>query len=230
MAVDAALFELAEQPTLRLYGWQPHAVSLGYFQSIAAFADLPEGTVIVRRATGGGAIHHGDELTFSLALPSTSLPQDIAKSYVVLHDAIVRALASIGVACHRAADGHPATARPSHRWCFASPVQGDLITEHGKLLGSAQRRGASKDLGARVLHHGSLVLAKPQHTPFVAAVADQVALTDALREQLQRAIVTELAEVLGAIPEPGEHTETESAMAARLCRERFGKREFIRRR
>ena len=95
MAVDGALLELAEGPTLRIYGWQPHAVSLGYFQKIADFADLPKGTSIVRRTTGGGAIHHGDELTFSLALPASLLPSDIAESYAVLHDAIVRALAAI---------------------------------------------------------------------------------------------------------------------------------------
>ena len=73
MAVDGALLALAEGPTLRLYGWRPHAVSLGYFQSLADFEQLPSDTPLVRRSTGGGAIHHGDELTYSLALGAAPL-------------------------------------------------------------------------------------------------------------------------------------------------------------
>ena len=219
MAVDSARLELAEEPTLRIYGWQPHAVSLGYFQKIADFADLPEGTSIVRRTTGGGAIHHGDELTFSLALPASLLPGDIAESYVLLHDAIVRALATIGVTCHRATSGKVAAARPSSRWCFETPVRDDLITDTGKLLGSAQRRtNTSKP---RVLHHGSLVLNRPQHTPFVAAVCDQVPITGSLRRALHTRLIAELTKVLGLEAQPGERTAAEDAMAARLCDEQF---------
>lgn len=219
MAVDGALLELAEGPTLRIYGWQPHAVSLGYFQKIADFADLPKGTSIVRRTTGGGAIHHGDELTFSLALPASLLPSDIAESYVVLHDAIVRALAAIGVTCCRATSSKVATARPNSRWCFETPVRDDLITDAGKLLGSAQRRTNTAE--PRVLHHGSLVLNQPQHTPFVAAVCDQVAITEVLRRDLQTRLIAELTNVLGLTAQPGERTAAENAMAARLCDEQF---------
>jgi lipoate-protein ligase A len=219
MAVDGALLELAEEPTLRIYGWQPHAVSLGYFQAIADFADLPEGTSIVRRTTGGGAIHHGDELTFSLALPASLLPGDIAASYVLLHDAIVRALATIGVTSHRATSGKVAAARPSSRWCFEKPVRDDLITDTGKLLGSAQRRTNTSQ--PRVLHHGSLVLNRPQHTPFVAAVCDQVPITEFLRNELRTELIAEITKVLGLAAQLGERTAAEVAMTARLCDEQF---------
>ncbi len=228
MAVDGALLELADEPTLRIYGWQPHAVSLGYFQKIADFADLPEGTPIVRRTTGGGAIHHGDELTFSLVLDAELLPKNIAESYVLLHEAIVRALAAIGVSCRRAVSGNVAAARPHSRWCFEDPVRDDLITEQGKLLGSAQRR--TNTATPRVLHHGSLVLNRPAHTPFVAAVCDQVPITGLVRRQLRSQLVAELAKVLGIESQRDTRTAAEDAMAARLADEQFRNTAYIRRR
>ena len=225
MAIDEALLELAEPPTLRIYSWKPHAVSLGYFQSIEDFADLPLDTPIVRRATGGGAIHHGDEVTFSLALPASYLPQDIAGSYVLLHDAIVRALSAIGVMSQRAQNVSQPTARPTDRWCFRLPVRDDLVTDAGKLLGSAQRR---THVGTeRVLHHGSLVLNRPSHTPFVAAVADQVDVTDQLRSNLRDGLVAELTNALGLIATPGNLTDAEHALAAQLRTERFSNPSHI---
>ena len=138
---------------------------------------------------------------------------------MLLHDAIVRALATIGVTCHRATSGKVAAARPSSRWCFETPVRDDLITDTGKLLGSAQRRtNTSKP---RVLHHGSLVLNRPQHTPFVAAVCDQVPITGSLRRALHTRLIAELTKVLGLEAQPGERTAAEDAMAARLCDEQF---------
>lgn len=232
MAVDGALLQLAQAPTLRIYGWQPHAVSLGYFQSLADFSDLPDDTVFVRRATGGGAIHHGDELTFSLALDATRLPGDIASSYTLLHDAIVRALAQVGVTCHRQESGKQPAARPSDRWCFRTPVAGDLVTNDGKLLGSAQRR-ARVVTGAterdRVLHHGSLVIERPDHTPFVAAVADQVTPTGKLRRELREVLVAELAKVLRLDAHDDVRSRAEDTMAAQLAAEQFGNPSYLRR-
>jgi len=227
MSVDGALLGLAEAPTLRLYGWSPHAVSLGYFQKVADFDDLPQGTALVRRTTGGGAIHHGDELTFSLAIDAELLPRQIADSYALLHDALVRVLDGIGVRCHRATEGN-LSARPQDRWCFAHPVQGDLLTERGKLCGSAQRRvpGAR----ARVLHHGSLVLRRPQLTPFVAAVEDQVEPTDEVRRGLLESIPREVAKLFSLEPTPSQLDEAERTMAAQLQRDVFGNADFLRKR
>lgn len=223
MAVDEALLELGEVPTLRLYGFSPHAVSLGWFQRFADFVDLPPGTPIVRRLTGGGAIHHGDEVTFSLALDAALLPGDVAASYVRLHDAIVAALAGFGIHCERLARGHGQSARPDARWCFAEPGRDDLVTPRGKLLGSAQRRVQKPR--PRVLHHGSLVLQRPALTPFVAALADSALppLPD-----LHRALAHHLAEALGMELQPGERTAAEDALAARLQRDRYEAPDFVR--
>lgn len=193
MAVDEALLLHASAPVLRTYQWQPHAVSLGYFQHLAEFADLPAGTTIVRRLTGGGAIHHGEELTFSLALDAELLPRDILGSYDLLHDAVLGALPQTGPRIWRLQEGHGQSARPSERWCFATPGRGDLVTAKGKLLGSAQRRIQQPQ--PRVLHHGSLVLQAPALTPFVAALNDGGTRVHA--DQLATEVATAIAAALG---------------------------------
>ncbi|MBK8099755.1 MAG: lipoate--protein ligase family protein [Planctomycetes bacterium] len=223
MAIDEALLQLAAMPTLRLYGWRPHAVSLGYFQAATDFADLPAGTPLVRRLTGGGAICHGDEVTFSLALDAAVLPPAIADSYALLHDAVLVALRDVGVIATRLQDGHPQTARPAERWCFTVPGQGDLVTPTGKLLGSAQRRIRAPT--PRVLHHGSLVLHRPALTPFVAAIAD-TAPTTFSRQALLATLIDHLAAALAMTPETGERTAAESALAAQLQQERYGNPAF----
>lgn len=214
MAVDDALLQRATQPTLRLYGWWPHAVSLGWFQRFAEFADLPPGTPIVRRRTGGGAIHHGDELTFALVLPAELLPRDVAESYVLLHDAIRTALADCSIACERLLAGHAPAPRPITRWCFAEPGRDDLVTARGKLLGSAQRRVQTPS--PRVLHHGSLVVSTPPLTPFVAALADQQPVDGRLRQNLADRLVHHFAHVLALEPRAGALTADETALARTL--------------
>lgn len=73
MAEDAALIELSSGPTLRLYTWRPIAVSIGYFQSISDEVDeefcRAHGIDVVRRMTGGGAVFHDEEITYSFVCP-----------------------------------------------------------------------------------------------------------------------------------------------------------------
>lgn len=226
MAVDEALL-LGTGATLRLYGWRPHAVSLGYFQRHADFADVPATTPIVRRLTGGGAIHHGDEITFSLTVDVTALPRDVAASYRLLHDAAIAAMAELGVNGTRHPSGQPAGARPTDRWCFASPCRDDVVTSLGKLLGSAQRRIASPR--PRVLHHGSLVLRRPALTPFVAAVHDQAPCDAAFAERLRDALAAHVATALGLRLVAGALTAAERSLAAELAERRYRDRVFLER-
>lgn len=223
MALDEALLLGCGPPTLRLYGWRPHAVSLGYFQRAADFADLPPQTPLVRRLTGGGAIHHGDELTFALTLPTSLLPLDIAASYELIHGAALRALASIEVTATLLRHGHLPAARPDHRWCFAVPGRGDVVVADGrKLLGSAQRR--IQRPRPRVLHHGSLVLQAPPLTPFAAAVAEQA--TAAQQPPLRARLIVELAAALGLSPTPGAPSTDELTAARQLQTARYGNAQF----
>jgi lipoate-protein ligase A len=227
MAVDEALLVAGVEPTLRLYGWSPHAVSLGYFQRIEHFRDLPPDTPVVRRLTGGGAIHHGDEITFSLTVDAASLPRDIEASYRLLHDAAVGALAAAGVASRRLQAGPAASSRPTDRWCFAQPGCHDVVTDRGKLLGSAQRR--IRLPRARVLHHGSIVLNRPELTPFVGATADATACTAAFAQRLRDLLGLHISRALGVDLRPGALTTAEDALATQLCSERYRDLAFVQR-
>ena len=99
MAIDEALIEsVGEVPILRTYGWRPAAVSIGYFQSMNEEVDVPKcreiGVDIVRRLTGGGAVLHENELTYSFI--SRRYPQNIMESYKWICDAIVISINRLG--------------------------------------------------------------------------------------------------------------------------------------
>lgn len=99
MAIDEALTEsVGEVPILRIYGWRPAAVSIGYFQSMNEEVDFTKcreiGVDIVRRLTGGGAVLHEYELTYSFI--SRRYPQNIVESYKWICDAIVISIKRLG--------------------------------------------------------------------------------------------------------------------------------------
>jgi lipoate---protein ligase len=99
MAIDEALIEsVGEVPVLRIYGWRPAAVSIGYFQSMNEEVDFTKcreiGVDIVRRLTGGGAVLHEYELTYSFI--SRKYPQNIVESYKWICDAIVISINRLG--------------------------------------------------------------------------------------------------------------------------------------
>lgn len=215
MALDDALLAMAGPPTLRFYGWQPPGLSLGYFQCHAAFADVPGQHVVVRRATGGGAIYHDQEITFAITL---DLPVDdpgIVPWYTGVHRAAKDALARLGIAVEFADNAKMADAgRQSSMWCFAHPGPRDLVTPRGgKILGSAQRR--IRQPRPRMLHHGSLLLRAPATTPTCGSIAELRDPTG-LREALEDELVASIAQFLGMSPENSEPTEAELGLAEEL--------------
>ena len=238
---EALLLGVGSPATLRLYQWRPAGVSLGYFQANEPFRELPGDHVLVRRLTGGGAIYHGDEITFSLALDAGLLPEPIADSYALIHDAIHAALGDVGVVARRAPPtgdvpggrrrtptGDALRARPDQPWCFAEPTDCDLVAPSGgKLLGSAQRR--IRRPHPRVLHHGSLVLRAPAATPFCGSVAE-TADPASIETDLTDAIVNRLAQALDLEPRSAEPTPAERDHAMELRDHRYAAESFIFRR
>ncbi len=101
MAIDEALLRMVGEvgPTLRFYGWRPYAVTIGYFQSIEEEVDLNVarslGVDVVRRITGGGAVYHKWELTYSIAMPVPSI--GVMESYRWIEKGIVESLKSLGL-------------------------------------------------------------------------------------------------------------------------------------
>jgi lipoate-protein ligase A len=170
MACDEALLmgvthalDLGEAPavTLRLYTWEPPAVSLGYHQR-AEDLDLErlraEGVPVVRRPTGGRAIYHARELTYAVAGPLDLFGRgtSVLASYRALSAPILEGFRmAFGVDARLAAKRpEPGPADRSPVACFARPAPCDAVAGGKKIVGSAQvrRRGA-------FLQHGSIPLA-----------------------------------------------------------------------
>lgn len=164
MALDESLLEDPPSSWLRFYTWEPHAISLGYFQKLHDFRREADEFDLVRRPTGGGAILHAHELTFSLVLSEALLPGTVRSSYQRINHALMDALKALGVHLQEPTG----TESTAGAWCFAHPVGLDLVQEDGrKVVGCAQRRR-----GGRVLHHGSLVLSRHPMTDFTGSLEE----------------------------------------------------------
>ena len=233
MAIDEAVFRMNRPeglpPTLRFFGWNPPAVSLGYFQKTFQEINVDfcrrEGIDIVRRPTGGKAVLHEHEMTYSLvaAIDHPLFTADILETYRVISACIVEALKRIGLAPEMVYEGRSAAGTPLEGYCFAAPSKYELLVDGRKICGSAQVRG-----GGTFLQHGSLLM---DIDPVRAAAAMGIKAasisgsTTTLREQLGRHIESdELASVLrGAfegtlginLAEAGL-TETEEALKQEL--------------
>jgi lipoate-protein ligase A len=213
MAVDGALVHHATTPTLRLYGWDPPAVSLGRFQPGRAALEglLNAGLPVVRRMTGGGAIVHWHELTYSVTLPDEHplVRCSTRESYAALHAPIKEALAALGVDASARQD--PCDS-PDPVLCFHRVTALDLVVGELKLVGSAQRRTRG-----RVLQHGSIVLAANPLQPGTAAL-DAILGRAIPPEDLAEAIVRAFDGPLGGL-EPGRLTAVERAAAEKAAPE-----------
>jgi lipoate-protein ligase A len=220
MARDEALLATRELPTLRFYRWARPTISLGYFQ---AADSLPlekyraEGIEILRRDTGGKAILHDRELTYSLCAPETgALAGGPAAAMQAIHAALATELTrQAQVAVRIRADTAMLSDRPGSAWCFEDSSPLDLAMQGRKLLGSAARRRAGW-----VLFHGSLVLEAPSQTAEIAAWG---------REPDHEGLASALGHCLGYQFVPGSWTENELA-AADCVGTRHASREFVTRR
>ncbi|MDQ4101577.1 MAG: lipoate--protein ligase family protein [Thermoproteota archaeon] len=137
MAIDEALMESAgELPILRIYGWSPAAVSIGYFQSMNEEVDFAKcrqiGVDVVRRLTGGGAVLHEFELTYSFV--TKEYPQNIMESYRWICEAVVMSIKRLGF---------DASFVPLN----------DIIIANKKVSGNAQTRKKGV-----LLQHGTILL------------------------------------------------------------------------
>lgn len=225
LALDEALLASAEpRPTLRFYTWRPHALSLGYFQRFAELAGPARELVLVRRFTGGGAIHHAEELTYAVAAGRTHplFQGEVAHSYARVHALLARAFVAFGV--HAAPRGTRAlrSERDATGMCFHRSTAFDLVWDERKGVGSAQRRSKG-----RVLHHGSIKLGASALEEGVAALGSGKERPDP--EALAAAITAAFERALGASFEREEPSAAERDHAARRA-SFFRSDEFVRRR
>ena len=235
MAIDEAMFTLCAAncipPTLRLYEWEPPAISVGYFQS-PLNPPLVRGGVgridIVRRLTGGGAILHDKELTFCLVtiLKDSIIPEDVSASYNTICGAVINGLQSLGIDTRIRGNGNAAVPRagakadlpqqkssplvPQPFFCFARPSKYDIIFEGKKLVGSAQRRKHGI-----FLHHGSILMDEQNLDGSISI--NSIAGRKVGLEELSRNIARGFEEELPVDLVPGELTEEELELSQQLA-------------
>lgn len=170
MAVDevllVALPGMDLSPTLRFYQWAQPTLSLGYFQRFAdrlshrSSVQCP----IVRRSTGGGAILHDSELTYSFTtIVENRSKSDVGQLYDAFHQTLIEALAEFRVS----ASLSDAVSNSDKFLCFQRRAIGDVLVEGMKIGGSAQRRNRG-----RLLQHGSVLLRQSHAAPELPGIAE----------------------------------------------------------
>jgi len=162
MAVDEVLLDGVASgsapPTVRFYEWAPACLSLGYFQPFEVVHDAgcrALGVDVVRRPTGGRAILHDRELTYSVALPLRLLGNDrgLLPSYQRLSLALERGLSHLGVPVVLAPESAAQPVPDQGPICFDRPSAHEILLHGRKLVGSAQVRRATA-----ILQHGSILI------------------------------------------------------------------------
>jgi lipoate-protein ligase A len=231
LGVDEALLTCARSDgpfVLRFYRWRAATVSLGYFQSLKdrlrhrASLSCP----VVRRPSGGAAIVHDREWTYSLIVPAAHWAARPARTFVLLvHRALVETLRELGWG-----DAHCAERRDQDRpaassfLCFQRRQEGDVLVGGVKVAGSAQRKKS-----AALLQHGTLLLARSRSAPELAGLAelgrdpgDGTALGEAWRRRLAQELAVELT--------PSVLTAEEEETARRLAESKYAALDWTERR
>jgi lipoyl(octanoyl) transferase len=199
-------------PTVRLFGWEPTAISFGYAQKIAREVDVAKteerGIDIVRRPTGGRAVLHWNELTYSVICPSdhSELGGNISEVYRAISQCLVNGLTQLGIDAQLEpgkAPVPPPRGKDVTSPCFSSTSQYEITLEGRKLVGSAQRR-----MGNIVLQHGSLLIG-PEHKQVVDLMPPG-------RERLKKAYGDQLDSHTISLREAGhQHSFTDLAVGIR---------------
>ncbi len=182
MALDEALLLSSQKgtspPVLRLYLWNPPAVSIGYFQSAEKTVDFKKckerGIHVVRRITGGRAVLHEDEITYSVCASSDDFPQlgdTTIQTYQKLSMALLESLRLLSIngkwvkpsTNKKSPSFHSISSKP----CFMSNSRYEITVEGKKLIGSAQRRFSCRSDQERknsFIQHGSILTGKGKHS------------------------------------------------------------------
>jgi lipoyl(octanoyl) transferase len=232
MGLDEALLEsAAADPSaaavLRFYGWSKPTLSLGYFQAAAEVDQDPRwrDVPLVRRLTGGGAIWHDREITYSLVVPrSHPAASNAVDLYITVHDAIARTISELGATARRRGETSARNGLNRPFLCFTDQDPRDIVVADSKIVGSAQRRR----MGA-VLQHGSILLDTSPVTPelrglsaFCGERADEARWSTALRAKITNALA------LVACEDP--ISAAERRRADELAKRVYSNRDWIHRR
>ena len=210
MAVDEAILEAVEQgivpPTLRIYGWRPPCISVGRSQPVEEILDLErcrgEGVDVVRRPTGGKAILHAEDFTYSVVIPAEHplAGGSVLDSYRAISKGLLRALEFLGAP---AAEVLPSQeGEYTGPLCFEVPTVYEIECMGRKVIGSAQFRRRKG-----VLQHGSMQLRGD-----VAGAVRFLKVDPAAEEALKRALRSRAITLEEALGRPVSFDEVAEAL------------------
>ena len=152
MAIDEALLD-SKEPILRFYRWKPAALSIGYFQSIKDFnfENLKKYNIdLVRRITGGNAVLHYKEITYSFIIDEKEMPKSVIESYRVISNGLLNGLRILGL---KAQMNEDVDKGETSAVCFNDPSWYEIVVNNKKMIGSAQKR-----INGRLLQHGAILI------------------------------------------------------------------------
>jgi len=240
MALDEAIARAVEAgrvaPTVRFYAWDTPTVSLGYLQRAHAAVERGAcdqlGVQVVRRLTGGRAVLHDDELTYSVCLPldRSWANLSVGDSFRRIGEALLMGLCRLGIEARLGRAGDAPSPHGGQEACFLMPRMPAVLVAGKKLIGSAQRR-----LRGAILQHGSLLLGAnlamhqtvfpswPREDPARGVTWLKALLKDVPpRPAIERAVMDGLEAALQIRAVPGELTTSERRDAERLVATRYG--------
>ena len=224
-------------PTLRLFAWEPPCLSLGRNQQVSEVNRQQlarAGYDLVRRPTGGQAILHIDELTYSVSLPADDplVKGSILESCHQLSQGLLAALDALSVQGAEARRHHLGQG-PSGPICFETVADHEIAVDGRKLVGSAQMR-----VKGAVLQHGTLPLTgdiaricalltspvDPENVRSRAATLEEILSREVSWKEVSRAIARGFSSSLNLHLEPGELSPWESTVAEELYKEKYSTR------
>lgn len=167
MALDEALLHWHSEglipPVIRFYEWNPATLSVGYFQKAKRDLNFEQihklGLGFVRRPTGGRAVLHEHELTYSIIVSEQypNMPKTVTEAYRVLSEGLLKGFQNLGLDAYfsvpETAEEKDALAKPKSAVCFDAPSWYELVVEGKKVAGSAQTRQEGV-----ILQHGAILI------------------------------------------------------------------------
>ncbi|MFD1408180.1 biotin/lipoate A/B protein ligase family protein [Kroppenstedtia eburnea] len=217
MAIDEAILTSVSEgeapPTLRFYGWEPATLSIGYFQKVEKEVNRDrlraKGLGLVRRPTGGRAVLHDREVTYSVILAEDypGMPTSVTDSYRVISTGLLEGFRELDLQAEmvplETEEEKAQYASLGSAACFDSPSNYELVVEGRKVAGSAQTRQRGV-----ILQHGSILLDLD-----VDLLFDVLRFpSERVKERMKRGFLNKAVAINQLRPEPVSFDEAVKAM------------------
>jgi len=251
MARDEALLRKViaggSPPCIRFYRWKPAGLSLGRFQKIDKGVDLEAcreyGVEVVRRLTGGEAVLHDDEITYSIVIPFSHPSFDgkgVIDTYKTISRALVKGLELSGVRSTMAGEAPTRPDPEGQGVCFYTPTVNEIVADNRKIIGSAQTREKLV-----ILQHGSIPIdwnIEKQFDVMAIPVENRDVFTSLFRkrattiyeqlgsrpsfEQLAGNFAKGFEEIFNTKMKPSDYSTSEKKLIEYLVQKKYGNDEW----